>query len=183
MDNNNASATTVDRETLVRVATDAIHLMADASESGHEPFQHLIHPDATNHESVTEPPAARGTGPQAFHATARWLQAAFSDLRFTVRNAAVDADVVVLRVSMAGRHSGDFVVYAPDATIERVFVPTGKTFDVTQTHWHRIRDGKVVEHWANRDDQGMATQAGWVPPSPLYLLRCGRATARARRRT
>jgi hypothetical protein len=52
---------------------------------------------------------------------------------------------------------------------------------VPQTHWLRIRDGKVIEHWANRDDQGMAMQAGWVPPSPAYLFRCSRATAKARR--
>ena len=39
-----------------------------------------------------------------------------------------------------------------------------------------MRDGLVAEHWAVRDDQGMALQLGWVPPSPWYLLRCAVAT-------
>jgi hypothetical protein len=39
----------------------------------------------------------------------------------------------------------------------------------------------VIEHWANRDDIGTATQLGWVPPSPAYLVRMALATRRARR--
>jgi hypothetical protein len=45
-----------------------------------------------------------------------------------------------------------------------------------------VADGKVIEHWANRDDIGTAVQLGWVPPSPLYLLRSAVAKWRARRR-
>lgn len=175
------TAPDTDRDTLVRVATEAVLVMADRTEGCRGELGRLIHPTASNHESVTEPPAARGQGPDAFYATARWLQAAFSDLAFAVRHVAVDADLVVLHVTMSGRHTGEFVTYAADGAVERVFVPTGQSFEVTQTHWQRIVDGKVIEHWANRDDQGMAAQAGWVPPSPLFLLRCGRATSRVRR--
>ena len=57
---------------------------------------------------------------------------------------------------------------------------TGKTFASTQTHWLRIADDKVIEHWANRDDLGMAVELGWVPPTPLYLLRSALAKRRAR---
>ena len=39
----------------------------------------------------------------------------------------------------------------------------------------------VIEHWANRDDLGMAQQAGWVPPTPLFLLRMALAKRKARR--
>jgi hypothetical protein len=39
----------------------------------------------------------------------------------------------------------------------------------------------MIEHWANRDDLGTAEQAGWVPPTPLYLLRMALAKRRARR--
>ena len=48
-------------------------------------------------------------------------------------------------------------------------------------HWFRVADGKVIEHWANRDDLGTAMQLGWTPPSPLYLVRMLLATRRARR--
>ena len=44
-----------------------------------------------------------------------------------------------------------------------------------------MRDGQVVEHWANRDDMGTALQLGWIPPSPAYLVRMARATRQARK--
>ncbi len=52
-----------------------------------------------------------------------------------------------------------------------MFPATGRNFAVTQTHWFRIADGRCVEHLANRDDMGQALQLGWIPPSPLFLLR------------
>ena len=82
---------------------------------------------------------------------------------------------------MSGRQTGDFVIWTPEGRVERAFAPTGKTFEVRHAHFGRMRDDLVVEHWAVRDDQGMALQLGWVPPSPWYLLRCAVATSRARR--
>jgi hypothetical protein len=63
----------------------------------------------------------------------------------------------------------------------REVAPFSRTLAITQTHWFRTRDGQVVEHWANRDDLGMATQLGWVPPTPAYLWRMTRAKRHARR--
>jgi Fusaric acid resistance protein-like/Transcriptional regulatory protein, C terminal len=47
-------------------------------------------------------------------------------------------------------------------------------------YWFRHGDGKIIEHWANRDDLATARQAGWVPPSPRYLVRMALAKRRAR---
>lgn len=141
----------------------------------------LVTADATNREAVAEPPDTRGSGPEAFYATGEWLRAAFTDLAWTTERSIVEDDLVVTYGLLSGRHTGDFVVWTPDGTVERVFVPTGKAFTVRQAHFQRIRDGLVVEHWAVRDDQGMAIQAGWIPPSPAFLLRCALATRRARR--
>ena len=82
---------------------------------------------------------------------------------------------------MSGRHTGPFVAYGPDARPKVAFPATGRAFAVTQTHWFRIADGKVIEHWANRDDLGQAVQLGWVPPTPIYLLRMARAKRKAQR--
>lgn len=38
--------------------------------------------------------------------------------------------------------------------------PSGKGYTVQHMHLFRIVDGKIVEHWANRDDLGMAKQIG-----------------------
>jgi predicted ester cyclase len=156
----------------------ATHLMGDGDLAD---FATVVHPQARNREDVDEPPASRGRGPEAFFATALWLRDAFAELRWEIHEVVADGDLVVLHATMSGRHVRTFVGYGPDARPAQAFPPTGRRFAVTQTHWFRMRDGLVVEHWANRDDLGMATQLGWSPPSPRYLVRMLLATRRARR--
>jgi predicted ester cyclase len=144
-------------------------------------FVEIVHPRATNREAVQEPPATRGQGPAAFHATALWLRSAYADLRWEIHDTIEHADLVVVHVTMSGRHTGPFVTYDADGEVERAFPPTGRTFAVTQSHWFRIAEGQVVEHWANRDDMGNAIQLGWIPPTPAFLIRSALATRRARK--
>ena len=42
--------------------------------------------------------------------------------------------------------------------------PTGRTFEVQHNHMYRVLDGKIAEHFANRDDVGMMWQLGLFPP-------------------
>ena len=161
------------------VAIRSTQIMADGTPAD---FEAVIHADAYNRESVREPPATRGRGPAAFHATALWLREAFTNLAFEIHDVVSDHDVVVLHTTISGRHTGTFVAYTDDARPLQAFPATGKQFAVTQTHWCRIADGKLVEHWANRDDLGMSMQLGWAPPSPMYVFRMQRATVAARRR-
>lgn len=161
------------------VALAALAVMSTEDEAA---FARVIHPDATNRESVGEPPECRTCGPRAFLASARWLHSAFSDLRWEVHDSVAEGDLVVLHATMSGRQTGPFVGYDADARPKVVFPPTGRRFAVTQTHWFRVRDGLAVEHWANRDDRGLGEQLGWTPPSPAYLVTMLVATRRARRR-
>jgi predicted ester cyclase len=156
----------------------AVQLMADGTPAD---FEAVVHPDAFNHESRNEPAATRGTGPDAWYATARWLRTAFADLHWKIRDVLAEGDRVAVSCTMSGRHVGPFVVFDETGRVQRAFAPTGRTFAVGQAHWLRIEDGRVIEHWAHRDDLGMAEQLGWIPPSPLYLIRCQLATSRARR--
>ncbi|MEV6279815.1 ester cyclase [Nocardia sp. NPDC051832] len=165
-------------DTARALAIRSVHIMADGTRAD---FDAIIHPEATNREAKGEPPATRGQGPAAYYATALWLRGAYADLRHTVESAVVEGDLVALHTTMHGRHVGPFVAYDEDGQVDQVFPPTGKTFAVTQTHWLRIADDKVIEHWANRDDLGQAVQLGWVPPTPAYLLRMARAKRKAQR--
>jgi predicted ester cyclase len=147
-----------------------------------EDFELLIDPSWVNHEAIDEPPASRQAyGPAACEATALWLRAAFSELSWEVQEVVTERDLVVVHCTMSGRHTGDFIAYDEHARIDEVFPPTGESFSSTQSHWIRVANGKMTEHWANRDDLGMAKQLGWAPPSPAYLVRMLIATARARR--
>lgn len=137
--------------------------------------------DAINREAIDEPPDARGVGPTAIYATARWLRKAFSELAWEMHDVVHDGDLVVVHATMSGRQTGPFLAYGADAKIKVVFPPRGRRFAVTQTHWFRMRDGKVAEHWANRDDLAMGEQLGWTPPTPLYIARMLFSRQRARR--
>jgi predicted ester cyclase len=145
-------------------------------------LRELIHPDAVNREAKDEPPDCRGQGPDAFAATARWLRSAFTDLNFDIHEAVASDDLVVVHCTMSGRQVGPFVTYDEHGHVAQAFPPTGRRMAVTQTHWTRMRDGQVVEHWANRDDLSQGIQLRWVPPTPLYLLRMARAKRQAIRR-
>lgn len=174
-----ADATTPTRDEVADLVVSGIQAMGAGDL---DTLRRVMHPDALNREAVAEPLAARGRGPAASYATSMWLRAAFADIEFVVEEVCVDGELAVTYGTMSGRHTGDFIVYAADGSVERVFVPTGKSFRVGHAHFHRIRSGLVVEHWAVRDDNGLAAQLGWVLPSPGFLLRCILATATARRR-
>jgi hypothetical protein len=159
----------------------SIHLMGDGSRAD---FDRIYSPDAVNREAAAEPPAARQPGPAGMYAAAEWLRAAFSGLRWEIHETAEQDDLVAVHATMSGRHTGDFVTYRPGtATVDAAMPPTGRDFAVLQTHWFRTRDGMITEHWANRDDLAMARQAGWVPPSPAFLLRAAIAKHRAQQRS
>ncbi|GAA4950328.1 ester cyclase [Actinoplanes utahensis] len=141
----------------------------------------VVHPQAVNREAKDEPPTCRGQGPAAFAATAHWLRAAFADLKFTVHDAVADGDLIAVHCTMSGRQVGPFVAYDEHGEVAQAFPATGRAFAVTHSHWFRMKDSQVIEHWANRDDQGMAAQLGWIPPTPVFLWRMARAKRHARR--
>lgn len=158
-----------------------IHALDIMAQGRYDDFEAVVHPDARNREDVDEPPASRGRGPAAFYATAMWLRGAYADLRWEIHDVVADGDLVAIHATMSGRHVHTFVGFGRDARPVQAFPATGKTFATTQSHWFRVSDGKVIEHWANRDDLGTARQLGWVPPSLKYLVRMAVATRRARR--
>jgi len=169
------SASTVSADP-VSVAVRSIHNMADGDRADFDP---LYHPDAVDRENRVQPPSSRVPGPAGFYSTAMWLRAAFADLHYDIHHAVADGNLVAVNSTMNGRHVDPWVVYTDDGGIDTVFPPTDKTFAVTQSHWFRVEDGTIIEHWANRDDLGMAKQLGWIPPTPAYLFKMARAKRRA----
>jgi predicted ester cyclase len=173
------STITIDPSVLKAAAVESMQIMAHGDPAD---FERVIHPEFFNHEASDEPPESRGRGPRSAYATALWLRHAFAPLSFEVHEVVAEGDLVVVHNTMRGRHVGDFVSYTADATVDRVFPATGREFASTQTHWLRMADGMLVEHWANRDDMATALQCGWIPPTPGFLLRSVLATRRERRR-
>ncbi|MGW6727438.1 ester cyclase [Nocardia sp. NPDC055029] len=163
---------------LKSVAIRGIHLMVDGSVTD---LAEVTHPDGFTRERKAAPPWARGNGPEALHALAEWLRDAFTDMSYDIHATAVENDLVTVYATMHGRQIGPLVFYTEDGAVDNAFPATGKTFAMTESHWFRMRDGKILEHWANRDDLGMARQLGWLPPSPVFLLRSMQLKRRAAR--
>ncbi len=165
------------RAQAIDTITQSFRRLGDGSRDG---LDALYTADAINHEAQAEPPAARVAGPDGFRATSDWLRAAFSELDFTVEYVVVDGNDVVARSIMRGRHTGEFLTWDADGSLT-VFPPTGHRFTQRQIHWFTLRDGKIAEHRAQRDDLGMARELHWIPPTPRYLLRMALARRRAQR--
>jgi predicted ester cyclase len=162
----------------IAVAVRSIHAMASGDRADFEP---LYHPGAVDRENVVQPPSSRIPGPAGFYATALWLRAAFAGLHYEVHDAITDGGLVAVNSTMRGRHVSPITFYAEDASVDAVFPPTGKLFAMSQSHWFSIADGRICEHWANRDDMGTAKQLDWIPPTLAYLLRMMRAKRQAMR--
>ena len=166
--------------TLLRSNRDtAVRSILIMGRGDHPDFEAVIAPGAVNHEAAVEPPGCRVGGPEGFHATALWLRGAFEGLAHRVEHVVAQDDLVVVDTTMSGRHTGPFVVHDADGRVDTVWAATGRSFTVRQTHWLRLTDDLVTEHWAVRDDLGQGFQLGWVPPTPRYLLRCAFAKRRA----
>jgi predicted ester cyclase len=111
-------------------------------------------------------------GPEAMRGTVEWLTNQFPDLRMEIEAIVADGDLVVARVRARGSNLGRLNGFLP---------PSGKPFDYAQSHWFRVVDGRLAEHWATRDDLTAMLQLGVVtPPRIGALLRQLRAAARRR---
>lgn len=114
-----------------------------------EAAEDLVHPEFLNHEAA----AGRPPGPEGMRQTITWIRNAFSELNFTVHDVVAEGDRVVVRCDMSGRHTGELMGLPA----------TGESFSVQHIHVFRIAEGKLVEHWANRDDLGCMVQLGLAP--------------------
>ena len=127
-------------------------------------IQTYVHPDAVNREADTEPPACRQPGPAGSYATAQWLHNLAADIAWDIHEVITEGDLVAVHATMHGHQSNPHTLYDAEGNPAQVMPNHGRAFAVTQSHWFRLRDGLVGEHWANRDDLGMAMQLGWLPP-------------------
>ncbi len=112
----------------------------------------LVAEDVVDHAAIPE-----AQGRAGFRTIMQKLTKAFPDMKHRLEDLIAEDDKVVLRVTVSGTHTG------PLEFVNRPLAATGKAFTTTHIHIFRIRDGQVVEHWAERDDLGMMKQLGALP--------------------
>jgi predicted ester cyclase len=113
----------------------------------------LIAPDAVEHETA---PGINPRGPEALKAVITMLSTGFPDYHFAIDQVIAEGAMVAARTTFSGTHRGPFMGIPP----------TGKRVAQRQMHIVRILGGKVVEHWAVRDDLGAFQQLGVIPEMP-----------------
>ena len=140
----------VDADTVRQNVKDMLVRLLAGGESDLAPV--LVHPEFVNHEADPE----RRNGPAGAVATGDWLRSCFGDVSYEVHRVLVDGDMAAAYVTMSGTHEGGLPHGVP---------ATHKPFAVKHVHLFRVADdGRVLEHWAVRDDLGLAMQAGLLPP-------------------
>jgi predicted ester cyclase len=94
-----------------------------------------------------------GMGPGGLVDLIRTWRTAFPDGRMTVDEIIVEGDLVGIRNTWSGTHTGEFYGIPP----------TGRHVDVTSIGLDRVKDGQVVEGWGELDMVGMMQQLGAMP--------------------
>ncbi len=100
-------------------------------------------------------PADMLPGPESLKGHVVLLRTAFPDLHFRIEDLIADKERIAARVTFSGTHRGVF----------RGFLPTDRPFVQSQMHMVRFVEGKIVEHWAVKDDLSLMQQLGIVPSS------------------
>ena len=140
----------------------------DVFNSGdYDGLEQIHSPDCRNHapgpfDRSTWPAEGQPFGPDEFRGTVEWIRDNQPDLHVEVNSLIAEGDQVVAWVHATGTPTG---VAGP-------IPPTGRPVDFAQAHRFRMVEGKVVEHWAVRDDLRSLIQAGvitppGVPPAPV----------------
>lgn len=113
----------------------------------------LFAPDAHNH--------GRTAGPDVMRALFGAQRSAVPDLHHEIEALHVADTVVTTRSVLSGTHLGT----VPEPFTTRLFngalagiEPAGRTFRIDAIHVWETRDGRIVGHWACRDDLGMRDQ-------------------------
>jgi len=95
-------------------------------------------------------PTGATHGREALKGTISWIHSGLDDVSYEVEDAFERDDKVVLRCTMRGTNTRDWMGRPP----------TGKSFAVDHIHIYRLEGDRIAEHWGARDDLGMLQQIG-----------------------
>jgi steroid delta-isomerase-like uncharacterized protein len=110
----------------------------------------ILADDYVNHNMpVPSIPGTKSGFKQLVAATRR----AFPDVRVNVMDVVAEGEFVVFHDAVEATSREDFFGVPPN----------NQRLEWTEIHFLRIRDGRVVEHWANFDQLGILKQLGAIP--------------------
>ena len=118
-----------------------------------EALAEITDPDVVSRERRPDEPA----GLEGVKRTMFWLSTVFSDQRWEIHDVIGEGDLVAVRLTHHGRHTGDLMGIPP----------TGREVAYQYVQFLRFRDGKMIEQWSVRDDMTLMRQLGVIPGAPV----------------
>jgi predicted ester cyclase len=103
-----------------------------------------------------------GVSPEMIRTTLEDIYRTFPDYKSEWIETMVHGDTVITLSRVTGTHTGVAQTTFNGGLLKGA-KPTHKRFDVLQTHWWKVRDGKIVWHQGVRDDLSMMRQLGLLP--------------------
>ena len=110
----------------------------------------LCSPECVNHSAL---PEAR-LGTEGVKRVVGFSRAAMPDQQWTNEMVVAEGDLVVIHGIREATWQAE--------SFRGISTPKGKRVAVELVHIFRVRDGKIVEHWAVRDDLGLMKQLGVI---------------------
>jgi steroid delta-isomerase-like uncharacterized protein len=107
----------------------------------------IVAPDYVRHDPGDPAPAQ---GPAGVKRLVQMMRAFSPDLQITIEDIVAEGDTVAIRYTAQGTDTGGFMGRAP----------TGRATRIAGMQFFRIKDGKIVESWALRDDLTALRQLG-----------------------
>lgn len=106
--------------------------------------------DAMNHAAAPD----RQHGIDNIRAVIEFTRRAQPDQRWVEQHVVAEGDLVIVY----GRREGTWQA----SSFRGIDTPSSGWVSVELAHMFRLRDGKIAEHWAVRDDFGMMQQLGVI---------------------
>jgi steroid delta-isomerase-like uncharacterized protein len=100
-----------------------------------------------------DPFPGQGDGIRDLRARVQLILDAMNPLQFTVEDTVAEGDRVVVRWTQSATQTGPFLGLPP----------TGRTANFAGIDIHRLRDGRLAEHWHVVDLYGLLQQLGAIP--------------------
>jgi steroid delta-isomerase-like uncharacterized protein len=100
-----------------------------------------------------DPFPGQANGREDFKRRVATIRDAFAPVTFTVEDVIAEGDRVVVRWTSSGRHTGEFLGIPP----------THRDYTISGIDIHRLRDGRLAEHWHVVDQLAQLQQLGLMP--------------------
>jgi steroid delta-isomerase-like uncharacterized protein len=111
--------------------------------------------ELVSEDHIDHDPGREGTpgGREGMRAFVQMYRTAYPDTHIEFGEMIAEGDLVAGNWTATGTHQGELMGVAP----------SGRSIRVTGIGIDRVRDGQIVESWANYDALGMLAQIGAIP--------------------